>query len=131
MSKEVALSDKEQSFVDLVIETRGNVQLAALQAGYCKEYGYVLRKKLANHIADAAQEFLSMQAVKAAFVVVDHMDNEMPNPIHLAAAKDVLDRSGVKRVQDEVQPTIKANIFILPEKRPLEAIEVSYTEIKN
>lgn len=130
-NKEIVLLDKEKDFIDLIIRYRGNVQKAAEEAGYASLYGYALRKRLAKYIAEATQEFIAMESIRAAHVVLDNMDKEFPNPIHLAAAKDILDRAGVKAAKEEEEKAvIRANIFILPEKRPLEAIDVSYTEVK-
>lgn len=131
MSKDVApLTDKQQMFVDALVSNGGKVKEAAEVAGIHWQYGYTLKKELARHIAEAAQAYLSLHAVKAVQKVIETMDAEMPNPVQLNAANSILDRAGVKAVQEEEKATIKANIFILPEKRAIEAIETTFEEIK-
>lgn len=126
MAKEIALTDREQLFIDNLLENGGKVQLAAEAAGYSMpaQYGYVLRKRLAKEIAEATQQWLAFHGPKAAQKVIDTMDAEMPNPLQLAAAKDILDRAGVKVKEEVQQVSVKANIFILPEKKMLEEIKI-------
>lgn len=126
MSKELVLSNREQLFIDNLLDNGGNVRRAAADAGYSapEQYGYVLRKRLAKEIAEATQQWLAFHGPKAAHKVVDLMDSEMPNPIHLAAAKDILDRSGAKAKEEIQEVHVKANIFILPEKRLIEDAKI-------
>lgn len=131
-NKELAtLSDKEENFIDALIENGGSIRGASIAAGYGEAYGYQLRKRLAKHIAEAAQEYLAIHAVKAGHKLIGLMDAEMPNPTHLNATIAVLDRAGVikKDFHEEERPTIKANIFILPEKRFNEVIDTTFNEI--
>ena len=130
MANELALNAREQNFVENLLNNGGNVQQAAKDAGYehPQSYGYVLRKRLAKEIAEATQQYLAFHGPKAAHKVISLMDDEMPNPIHLAAAKDILDRSGVKTPDQTNQISVKANIFILPEKRLLEEAKIIDTE---
>src|SRR5229473_3557835 len=69
--------------------------------------------------------------VKAAAKIVNSMDAEMPNPIHLQAANSLLDRVGIikRDFAEENRNVIKANIFILPEKRTQEIVDTVYTAI--
>lgn len=125
-SKEVVLNDREELFIQLLVENGGKVKEAAEESGYDHKYAYVVRKRLAKYIAEAAQQYLSIQSVKAAKKVIDIMDEEMPNAIQLQAAQAVLDRAGViKKDMNEGQINVqKANIFILPEKRESEQMLV-------
>lgn len=126
MSKEIALSDREERFIENLLDNGGNVRQAAIDAGYenANSYAYVLRKRLAKEIGEATQQYLAFHGPKAAHKVISLMDEEMPNPVHLAAAKDILDRAGAK-VPDESGISVgKANIFILPEKRLLEEAKI-------
>lgn len=132
-SKELTLTDREEAFVHALVDSGGNIAIAEEAGGYAKGYGYLVRRRLAKHVAEAAQEYLAINSVKAAKKVVDTMDAVMPNPVQLTAAQAVLDRAGVvKKSLEEEQtgPTIKANIFILPEKRYAEIIDVTFTELK-
>lgn len=117
----VPITEREELFIDTLIENDGNVAKTARDLNFSSKYGYYLRNKLGQHIAAAAQEYLSMHTIKAAKFVVGTLDDELPNPIKLNAANSILDRGGVlpkKEIKEqEEKPIIKANIFILPEKR--------------
>lgn len=129
MNTEIVLSDKEELFINALLDNGGNIRAAARDSNYNQDYGYVLYKRLAKHIAEAAQEYLAMHSVRAARVTIDQMEAEVPNPVRLAAAQAVLDRAGVTKQNfqpKEEGPTIKANIFILPEKRALPVMEITY-----
>lgn len=124
VSKELTISDHDQQFIDLLFENGGNAAEAARTLGHASTYGYLLKKKLAKHIAEATKQYLALHAPKAANRVVEMMTQEMPNPTHLAAAKEILDRSGVKEKEETQQQVIRPNIFILPEKREIKVIDV-------
>lgn len=127
MSKELALTPNQQNFIDMLIACDGNVAEAAREVGISDTYGYVLKNKLAKHIAEAAQQYLASHAISSAKKLIEMQDKEMPNPVHLNAINSVLDRAGVKYVSEEDKgPTIKANIFILPEKREIEPIIIDH-----
>ena len=131
MSKELAeCNDTERAFIQALIENDGLPQKAAEAVGLTPMYGYQLRDKLAKAIIEAAQNYLASHSIKAAKTLVDHMDKEMPNPIHLQAAQGLLDRVGIIKhdpnANQQVQQ-IKANIFILPEKRPV-VIDAEFSE---
>ena|SRR5690348_8148321 len=129
MAKELTvLSDREQVFIDNLLENGGNVRQAYLDAGYSpsgvNNNPYTLRKRLAKEIAQATQQYIALHAPKAAHKVISMMDEEMPNPVHLTAAKDILDRAGAKVPDESSQVNVRANIFILPEKRLLEEAKI-------
>lgn len=129
MAKEViVLNEKEQTFIDALMDNGGNLIQAAEAAGYNTRYVYELRKRLSREIAQAALHYMSVHSIRAAKHVVDVMDGEydIPNPIQLQAAKDILDRCGVKYVEPTEAPQqviVKPNIFILPEKREPKVID--------
>lgn len=127
MQKElVELDDRERKFIEILLENGGKLQKAAEEAGFHPGYAYKLRDRLSKAIIQAAQEHLALNSVKAAQKVIDSIDAEMPNPIHLQAATALLDRVGIikKDPNAEQGTTIKSNIFILPEKHEIPAIEV-------
>jgi hypothetical protein len=130
--EEVVLTDRELLFINTLIETGGSIKSAAEEAGYAPGYAYALRKRLSKFIAEAAQQYLAIHSVKAAKKVVDAMDEDIPNPVRLQAAQAVLDRAGVIKKdftekEQETGPVIRANIFILPEKRDLdEAVTIEH-----
>lgn len=126
MSKEVAiLDDRDQCFIDNLLNNGGNIRQASIDAGFSNgDYGYKVRRRLSKEIAEATQQWISFHGPKAAQKVIDTMDAEMPNPIQLAAAKDILDRAGVKLKEEVQEVHVKANIFILPEKRVIEEAKI-------
>lgn len=116
------LTTQEENFIDLLLD--GNsVSKAASTAGYSAVYGYTLKKKLSKFIVEAAQDYLALHAIKAAKHAVDVLEDDMPNPIKLQAAWGILDRVGVIKKDNTPITTIKANIFILPEKRSIDYID--------
>jgi hypothetical protein len=125
MSKELAeLNEQEAKFVELLFENKGNIHKAAEEAGFNPHYGYKLRVRLAKAITEAAEQYLSVNSMKAAVKLVDSIDNPMPNPVNVSAAAAVLDRVGIiKKDPRDGQQVIKANIFILPEKRFAEVLD--------
>ncbi len=125
MNKELAvLNDQETSFIEHLLDNGGNLYRAAEAAGYAPGNAYKLRTRLAQHIIKAAHEHLAVNSIKAAIKLVDTVDAEVPNPIHLSAAQALLDRVGIIKKDPTVEntPVIKANIFILPEKRYSEEV---------
>ena len=125
MSKElVELNEQEALFVELLFENEGNIKKAAEQAGFHPQYGYKLRNRLAKAITEASEQYLAVNSMKAAIKLVDSIDDPMPHPVNVSAAQAVLDRVGIiKKDPRDTQPIIKANIFILPEKRFAEMVD--------
>ena len=114
---EKVLTEQQQLFVYNLIENGGNVSKAAVDAGLAATYGYQLRDKLAEHIIEAAQQYIAIHSVKAATQLVDSIDKPMPNPVNLQAALAILDRVGVvKKAGLDTGQAVKANVFILPAK---------------
>lgn len=127
--KQLVLSDKEEAFIANLFSNGGNIQQAAEDADYNRHYGYILYKRLAKPIAEAAQHYLAIHSVKAAKKLVDTMDAEMPNPVQVTAAQAILNHVKQDMFKEEVkETTIKANIFILPEKRQLPIIDAEFRE---
>lgn len=117
-SKELTLTAKEELFVMALLDNGGNVREAAKVAGYADvNYGYAVRKRLAKYIAQGVKDFLTVNgAARAANGLINMMDEDNPNPVKLNTYKDILDRTGVKHHEEQQQPSVKQNIFILPEK---------------
>jgi hypothetical protein len=67
------LSDKQQSFLDNLVETKGDAKLAAQMAGY-KSSHYHLLKSLKQEVLDITQEILAQSAPKAAFKLLEIME---------------------------------------------------------
>tara|TARA_R100000656_G_scaffold119704_1_gene93676 strand:+ start:711 stop:1148 length:438 start_codon:yes stop_codon:yes gene_type:complete len=125
------LSEKQQSFLDNLVETRGNAKQAAELAGY-KSSHYHLLKSLKQEVLDITTEILAQSAPKAAFKLLEIMDSNRPIPQannKLQAAQSVLDRVGVVKTE-RLDITHKAGggIFLLPEKRNNEIIDIQKEE---
>lgn len=113
-------SDKQLAFLDALLgESRGNIRKAMDVAGYAKttKSGEVV-KNLREEIIDRASLMLAINAPKAAFGIIDVLDDPgaMGARNSIAAAREILDRTGlVKKEQVEVSST-SGGIFILPPK---------------
>ncbi len=114
------LTPKQEDFlVALLGEARGNIRAAMDMAGYSKSTKTTeVVGPLTEEITERASMILAMNAPKAAFGIVDVLDDLSAlgtrNPI--SAAREVLDRTGlVKKEQVEVSGNA-GGIFILPPK---------------
>ena len=125
------LTDKQQKFLDCLIEHNGNAKLAAQEAGYSGNH-YQVVKSLKNEIIDLATDILANSAPQAALKMVDIMNTDMPIPQvanKLQAAQTILDRVGVvKKERVEVDHKTNGGVFILPAKKKVNVIEGEYTE---
>jgi hypothetical protein len=114
------LSEKQQSFLDNLVNTGGDPKKAAELAGYAEgSYSQVI-KSLKEEMIDLASHILAQSAPKAAIKLVHVMDSEDPIPqanIRLQAAQTILDRIGLgKTDRVSVNHTSDGGIFILPAK---------------
>jgi len=112
------LTDQQKLFLEVLFEeAAGDVVKAKKLANYSPSYPTsAIVKTLENEIVEATKTFLSRSGPKAAIGVVSVLDNptNLGNKDKLAAAKDILDRIGVSKVE---KIDITSNgIFILPAK---------------
>ena len=128
------LTEKQQKFLDCLIESNGNAKLAAKEAGYSGNH-YQVVKSLKNEILDLTTDILANSAPEAAVRLVDIMRTDKPIPQianKLQAAQTILDRVGVtKQERVEVNHKTSGGVFILPAKKEpitIEAEEVDYDE---
>ena len=134
-NKSKELTEKQQSFLDNLIETGGDPKKAAELAGYSGNYHQVI-KSLRQEVIELASDVLARSAPAAAFKLVDIMNSDRPIPQvsnKLTAAQTILDRVGVtKNDKLDVTHSMGGGIFILPEKAPIEAeaeeVEYIYDE---
>ena len=107
MDEAKVYTDKQLLFLDALMgEAKGNIRKAMDIAGYAKttKISEVVRS-LNKEIIKAAEEMLAMNAPKAAFGIVDVLDDPsaMGARNSIAAAVQILDRTGlVKKEQIEV-----------------------------
>ena len=128
------LTEKQQKFLDCLVEHNGNAKLAAEKAGYSGNH-YQVVKSLKNEILDLTTDILANSAPEAAVRLVDIMRTDKPIPQisnKLQAAQTILDRVGVtKQERVEVNHKTSGGVFILPAKKEpitIEAEEAEYDE---
>ncbi len=131
-SRNKPLTEKQQKFLDCLIETNGNPKEAAEMAGYSGNH-YQVISALKDEIIDLATNVLANSAPEAAFKLVDIMNTNRPIPQianKLQAAQTILDRVGVVKKEriDVNHNASMGGVFILPAKEKevkdvIEAIE--------
>jgi hypothetical protein len=113
------LTEMQQSFLDNVLETGGDLKKSAELAGYTGGPNQVI-KSLKGELVDLAQDVLAHSAPKAAFKLVSMLDTDRPIPQasnKLQAAQAILDRVGVvKQEKVNVDHNVTGGLFILPQK---------------
>jgi hypothetical protein len=135
-STERKLTDKQQDFLNNLIETKGNLKLSAELAGYAGNH-YQVIKSLRQEIVDLASNVLAREAPSAAFKLVEVMQSDTAMPqanVKLQAAQTILDRVGLgKQDRMEVNHNVGGGIFILPEKQviDIEAEDGEYEDISD
>jgi len=130
------LTEKQQAFLDNIIETKGDLKLSAELAGYSGNHYQVIRS-LKEEIVDLASNVLAREAPSAAFKLVEVMSSNTALPqanVKLQAAQTILDRVGLgKQERMSIDHNVQGGIFILPEKQTidLKAEEGDYEDISN
>jgi hypothetical protein len=116
------LTEKQQSFLEHLVDTQGDAKAAAELAGYSSHYHHVV-KTLRSEILELTQEILANSAPQA----VIQAGNK------ITAAQTLLDRVGVSKV-DKVDVTHNMNaggIFLMPDKAPLDIQDGDYEDISD
>ncbi len=117
------LTEKQESFLDNIIETKGNLKLSAELAGYQGNH-YQVIQSLKQEIVDLASDVLAKEAPTAAFKLVEVLQSDKPLPqanVKVQAAQTILDRVGLgKKERLEVNHNVQGGIFILPEKETID-----------
>jgi hypothetical protein len=130
------LTEKQEDFLNNLIETQGDLKLSAELAGYSGNH-YQVIKSLRHEIVDLASNILAKEAPKAAFKLIEVMDSDESIPqanTKLQAAQTILDRVGISKTERlKVDHNVTGGIFILPEKKTIniEADEIEYEDIHN
>ena len=127
-------TEKQQSFLNYLVETEGDAKKAAELAGYTSHYHHVV-KTLKNEILELTQEVLANSAPKAAFKLVEIMESNRPivqANNKLAAAQTLLDRVGVSKVDKvDVNHNVSSGIFLMPDKAPINLDKEDYEDISD
>jgi|TARA_R110002126_G_C10386789_1_gene494669 hypothetical protein len=131
------LTDKQEDFLQNVIETKGNLKLSAELAGYSGNH-YQVIQSLKQEIVDLASDVLAREAPSAAFKLIEVMKDADVVPqanIKLQAAQTILDRVGIaKRERMDINHNVQGGIFILPQKETIDLKETedgSYEDISD
>ena len=128
------LTEKQEKFLNSLIETKGDLKLSAELAGYSGNHYQVIRS-LKEEIVELASNVLAREAPSAAFKLVEVMTNPVAMPqanVKLQAAQTILDRVGLgKKDRLEVDHNVSGGIFILPEKKTIDISEGSYEDISD
>lgn len=116
MAKELTVMQK--LFLEHLFETTGGDEVEAKRlAGYSDNYPTsAVVESVKDEIVERTKLFLARKGPKAAFKLVDVLDNpeKLGTKEILTAAKDILDRAGVVKV--EKLDVTSNGIFILPAK---------------
>ena len=113
------LTENQQKFLEVLVdEAGGDVVAAKKLAGYSEGTSTrVIVESLKDEIADATRCYFARTAPRAAMA----MSNALLDPTELgirdkmAAAKDLLDRAGLGKVE-KVDVTSSGGVFYLPPK---------------
>jgi hypothetical protein len=121
MPEEKVYTDKQSAFLEALLlkEVKGSIRKAMDVAGYSATTSISsMLQSLGDEINERASRILAMNAPKAAWGMVDVLDDPgaMGARNSIAAAAQIMDRTGlVKKEQVEVKNTGGA-MFILPPK---------------
>ena len=126
------LTEKQEAFLENVVETRGDLKLAAELAGYSGNH-YQIIQSLRQEIVDLASDVLAREAPSAAFKLIELMSTENTVPqanVKVQAAQTILDRVGItKKERLDVNHNVTGGIFILPQKEEVTIVATEYTNI--
>jgi len=131
--KERDLTEKQQKFLDCLIQTGGDPKYAAELAGYSEGSYFQVIKSLKHEIIELASNILAQSAPQAALKLVQVMNTDDPMPqanVRLQAAQTILDRTGLGK-QDKLDVNVESeggSLFILPAKTVVEGEYVEVTE---
>ena len=73
------LTEKQQTFLDKVVETGGDLKLSAELAGYSGNH-YQVINSVKDELVDLAQNLLAHNAPKAAIKLIEVMESNVPIP---------------------------------------------------
>jgi len=132
--KKKNLTEKQEAFLNNLIETGGDFKKSAELAGYAGNH-YQILKSLKHEVVDLASDVLAREAPTAAFKLIQIMKSDKPVPQannKLQAAQTILDRAGVVKTDKlDINHSVSGGIFILPEKQTvnLSAENGDYEEV--
>ena len=118
------MTEKQQAFLDHLFDddVRGNYRLAARKAGYSDDTSISsITAPLEEQIIEVSRKYIARMSVEAAVAMSDVLAKpHMPGTASkIAAAKDLMDRAGLKK-PEKFEVDTKGGIFFLPEKKSQE-----------
>lgn len=118
-NKENGLTEREEAFLEVLFDKcNGSIKDAMKEVGYPSGTPVShVTKKLQKEIRERAKEYLTSASAVASITLVNVLldPNQVGAKNIIAAAKEVLDRSGVYK-EEAPQITEVRNMFILPPK---------------
>ena len=115
-----ALTENQQRFLEVLFdEAGGDVVLAKKLAGYSETSSTAaIVESLKDEIADKTRTYFARTAPKAAMAMVGalHDPTELGIKEKMVAAKDLLDRAGLGKVDKVDVSSSSGGIFYLPTK---------------
>ncbi len=114
-------NEQQKEFFNLLMTFDGDVAKAAEEAGYAREYGYVLVRNHRPYITELVRDKLALHGPRAAHVLVDGMEDDgkfVNGKERRGAAIEVLDRIGVGK-NTSVDMNVEAKVsgvILLPAK---------------
>lgn len=114
------LTDKQMKFLDALLsdECKGSYLKAKRAAGYAETVKVKeVVDSLKDEIIEATKNYIIVNGPKAAMALKEVLEDpvQLGNGDKLKAAKEVLDRAGIKPTE-KVEIATKSPIFILPSK---------------
>lgn len=113
------LTEKQEKFLQILLECRGNVSEACRRAGYSENTDpYLIAKSLKDEIVELAKDYLSTNGIKAAISLTEVIDDPtaLGNREKLKAATELLDRVGVYKTEKVEHSGLDNSIVLLPPK---------------
>jgi hypothetical protein len=114
------LTENQQKFLEVLFdEAAGDVVLAKKMSGYSDNTPTrVVVEALKDEIADATRSHFARSAPKAVMALVSALNDPTELGIRdkMAAAKDLLDRAGLGKVDKIDVGSSSGGVFILPSK---------------
>ena len=115
-----SLTDKQKLFLDVLFnEAKGDPYVAVKLAGYSKSVKTSsVTASLVDEINDLTRKFIAQSSTKAVYTMYSILGTEdfLGSKEKIAAAKDILDRSGHTKV-DKLEVKTSEPLFILPSKK--------------
>ena len=120
MEHDRKLTDKQQTFLNaLAGAAKGDIRQAMKLAGYADTTSVTdVINTLTDEIIEIGKKMLAANSVKAAVKMVGVLDDPsaLGNDRLITAAKEILDRAGLVKKEQQTEIIKADNVYILPPK---------------